>query len=306
MQKRIDHNWDDIRIFLAVAREGTVSAAAEKLAVNQSTVSRRINAYEEYLKVRLFDRLSTGYVLTTEGEALQQHAERMEEESRSIERQVMGQNVALSGPIRVTTSLPLAKYVLMPLFAEFSRRHPQIEIQLDVSNNLYNISQREADVAIRVTRSMPPDNLVGRKLGGIKLGVYGRRDYVKQYTMQCKAAKKKNTTHPPLAWIGEDNTDTHPSWLGAKVEPLNLTMRTNEVLATIDAIKAGMGVGRVAIVFGDAEPELERIPETPSHPAVPVWILTHADMRRVSRVSIFLQFMTDEIRCALASADGKK
>ena len=284
-------NWDDIRLFLAVARAGTVSGAAEKLAVNQSTVSRRINAYEASLNVRLFERFSTGYVLTREGEELLKHAERMEEESFAIERSIMGKNVALNGSIRVTAPLILVKYILMPAFVEFSNTHPEIELNIDVSNNLYNLTQREADVAIRVTRDEPPENLIGRELGKIALGVYGEKKYLKQYYQH-----KKKYINTPLHYIGEDNLHQHPHWLNENIFPLKLRMRTNDVLVTLDAVKAGLGVGRLATFIGDAEQQLQKVTNVPEIPLVPMWMLSHPDMRRVSRINIFTRFMSEKIR----------
>jgi DNA-binding transcriptional LysR family regulator len=291
MQNCNNLNWDDIRLFLAVARAGTVSSAAEKLAVNQSTVSRRINAYENNLNVRLFERFNTGYVLTREGEELLKHAERMEEESFAIERGIMGKNVALNGSIRVTAPLILVKYILMPAFIEFTKTHPDIELNIDVSNNLYNLTQREADVAIRVTRDAPPDNLVGRELGNVELGVYGEKKYLKKYYQHKK--KDKNTQ---LHYIGEDNLHPHPHWLNENTFPLKLRMRTNDVLVTLDAVKAGLGVGRLATFIGDAEYNLQKVTNLPEIPLVPMWILSHPDMRQVSRINTFTRFMSEKIR----------
>jgi len=292
-------NWDDIRLFLAVARAGTVSGAAEVLGVNQSTVSRRINTYEKSLDVRLFERLNTGYVLTPEGEVLLQHAERMEEESAAIERSIMGKNVALSGPIRVTAPLILVKYILMPAFVEFSKTHPDIELTIDVSNNLYNLTQREADVAIRVTRDLPPDNLIGRELGKAELGVYGEKKYLKKYLQQ-----KIKQQHTPLHYIGEDNLFVRPHWLNEDSLPIKLAMRTNDVLVTLDAVKAGLGVGRLATFIGDVEHSLEKMNNVPHLPLVPVWMLSHPDMRQVSRINMFTQFISEKIKRHLSAMLG--
>ena len=285
------HDWDDIRFFLAVVNTGSVSAAAAKLSVNQSTVSRRINNFEKEMNVRLFERLSSGYQLTSEGIALQQRAMRMEEEMFAIERDIMGKNVALRGPIRLTTSLVMVDYLLMPILKAFTEQYPGIEVQLDLSDNNYNISQREADVALRVTPAPVPENLIGRELGVIELAVYAEKNYLRNYLK----ARKNRILH----WIGEDNKNARPNWLHQYTEPIQLVMRTNDVLATTTAIKNGLGVGRLPRLIGDTLPQLVRFKDAPVLPKIPLWLLTHVDMRRVSRVKVFNAFLADKIKEAL-------
>jgi len=282
------HDWDNIRFFLAVAQTGSVSAAAEKLGVNQSTASRRINNFEKEINVRLFERLSTGYLLTSEGKELQQRAIRMEEETFAIERDVMGKNIELKGPIRLTTSLVMIDYLLMPILKAFRETHPGIEILLDLSDSNYNISQREADVALRVTPAPAPENLIGRELGSVGFAVYGEKNYLKNYLKS-----KKNS---PLHWIGEDNKNARPNWLYEHTEPIELVMRTNDVLATTTAIRNGFGVGRLPRLIGDSISELTRLKDAPVLPKIPLWLLTHADMRRVSRVKVFNAFLVEKIK----------
>jgi DNA-binding transcriptional LysR family regulator len=281
-------NWDDLKFFLAVARAGSLTAASEILAVNQSTVSRRISGFEQELKVRLFERFSTGYVLTPEGEELLHRAERIEEESHAIERHVMGRNVELSGPIRVTCSLAIARYFLIPLLKRFNKMHPGIVVHLDLSSSLHNLTAREADVAIRVTRDAIPETLIGRELGQIDYTVYGRDDYVTAYY--------KHNAKEPLHWIGEDNNQDRPNWLPTDTGPLQLVMRSNNVIATLDLIKQGLGVGRLPCFMGEKESTLQQLDFQHTIPSIPVWMLTHADMRRVNRVSVFTAFVVEEFR----------
>lgn len=281
-------DWDDLRFFLSVARTGTVSAAAVKLGVNQSTVSRRINSFEKEIKVRLFERLSTGYELTPEGEELQHRVLLIEDEVQAIDRHIMGRNIELSGPIRITTSLAMVRYLLMPIFKHFNLLHPDIELHVDMSDNIYNLTQREADIAIRVTRDPIPENLIGRELGLLKFGVYGENKYLESYN----SAKGKK----PLRWIGEDNNDVRPNWLPENVEPLHLVMRSNQVLATLDAIEEGLGVGRLPCFIGDTGNKLTKLKLNKEVSGVPVWLLTHVDLRRVNRMSVFTSFMVEEMR----------
>lgn len=280
-------NWDDLRFFLAVARTGSISAAAEKLAVNQSTVSRRISGLEAEMNVRLFERLTTGYRLTAEGEEMLRRAMRIENEAVAIEHEVMGKNVELKGSLRVTASLTVASFVLMPILKEFNAAHPNIELRLDLSDNLYNLTQREADVALRVTPEPVPDNLIGRELGKITLAVYGEKHYLNRYL--------RSTKRQPLRWIGEDTNDPRPAWLHKHTDPLELVMRTNNVLATAAAIRHGLGVGRLPTFVGDVLPELRRFEDAPELPKRSLWLLTHPDLRRMNRVRAFNAFLTERV-----------
>lgn len=281
-------DWDELRIFLTVAQCGSVTAASIKIGVNQSTVSRRINNFEQKMNVRLFERLSTGYELTPEGEELKHRVLKIDDEIQAIDRHIMGKNIKLSGPIRITTSLAIERYLLLPIFKKFNKLHPGIQLHLDMSDNIYNLTQREADIAIRVTRDALPENLIGRELGFLKFGVYGEKKYLDSY--------KKAKNNKPLSWIGEDNNELRPNWLPENIEPLQLVIRTNEVLSTLDAIQQGLGVGRLPSFIGDAENKLSLLNTEHDLPTTPVWLLTHVDMRRVNRMSVFTSFLVEEMR----------
>lgn len=285
-------NWDDLRFFLAVADGGSISAAADRLGVNQSTVSRRIHAFERELEVRLFERLSTGYLLTREGEELARYARRIEEEASAIDRRIVGSNVELAGPIRITTSLMLYRYLLPPILKAFNAAHPGIELRLDLSNSLYNISQREGDVAIRISNDRLPENLIARDLGRIGMAAYAERNYLRAWL--------DADPQPPLRWVGEDNTEPRPNWLPESIKALQLTLRCNEVIATVEALKAGMGVGRLPVFVGESEAALCRFQTGLKLPRYPVWLLMHSDMRRVHRIRVFNDFVSDRMRRELA------
>ena len=284
-------DWNELKFFLTVAQTGSVTAASVKLGVNQSTVSRRINNFEQKMNVRLFERLSTGYELTPEGEELRHRVLQIEDEIQAIDRHIMGKNIELRGPIRVTASLAIVRYILMPIFKKFNKLHPGIELHLDMSNNIYNLTQREADIAIRVTRDALPENLIGRELGLLEFAVYGEKEVVDSYT--------RGKGKIPLQWIGEDNNDVRPAWLPEDIEPLHLVIRTNEVLSTYDAIQQGLGVGRLPTLIGDSDNNLKKLNFNHEIPSAPVWLLTHVDMRRVNRMSVFTSFLVEEMRSKL-------
>ncbi len=167
-------SWDDYRTVLAVSSARSLAGAADLLAVNQSTVFRRLGAMEERLGARLFERSRTGYSLTAAGEEMVKLAERMSEEIIDFERRLTGQDLRPQGEVRVTTNDTLVVHLLTPIFASFRKLYPEISLDVVVGNQSLNLSKRDADVAIRAT-SDPPETLVGRRLASIPWAIYGAR-----------------------------------------------------------------------------------------------------------------------------------
>ena len=171
--------WDDIRYILAVCKEGSLSAAARSLSVNHSTVFRRIGGIEEKLGVRLFDRLTTGYAMTNAGEIVLNSATHIEEEIQKLARQLHGGDYRLSGTLRITVPEDLSTGYLLPLLASFQKRYPDIQTEILASNEVYNLSQHEADIAIRSTSS-PQETLVGQRLRTLKYAPYASIEYLRE------------------------------------------------------------------------------------------------------------------------------
>ena len=285
------HDWDDLRFFLAVAREGSVTAASSRLGVNQSTVSRRINTFEAGIGVRLFDRHSSGFSLTLAGEDLLRHVVRMEEATQAIDRQLAGRDNELSGELRVTTSQVIVRYLLIPELADFQAQYPGIRVVFDVSNDLYNLSAREADIAIRATSGDVPDTLIGQSVGDIHFGVYGRKELLQHW--------QQGETELP--WIGEDDDSLKPDWLPQGNVALLPSMRSNDVQVTLDLIQAGVGIGRLPVFAAVGERGLCKFGPAGDAANKSVWILRHADMRRVERIRVFSRFFSEVISRRLAA-----
>ena len=144
--------WDDLRFFLAVARDGSISGAARRLNVQHSTVSRRIRVLEQQFKTRLIERKKSGYELTAAGEELKVVARKMEVEVLEAEGAIAGHEERAAGELRVSAINNMASSVLMPLFTSFSQRYPDIELHVQVSNKYVSLAERQADVAMRASR----------------------------------------------------------------------------------------------------------------------------------------------------------
>src|SRR6187402_2148819 len=187
-------DWDDVRYFLAVARGGSVRAAAERVGVNHATVLRRIAQLEERLGVQMFEKLPSGYRLTAAGEEVLEFADQMEASSHQLETRVFGRDQSVRGLLRVTMAPPVATHLLMPDFADFARLHPDIEMEIQSSGELANLTNREADVAIRVVydRKKLPLNLHGLKASDVFGGVYIARNRL--------AAWRAGASNP-IRWI---------------------------------------------------------------------------------------------------------
>jgi molybdate transport repressor ModE-like protein len=280
------HNWDDLRIFLAVARAGSLSGAARTLGVNHSTVFRRIGAFEEALGVRLFERQAGGYLLTPAGEELRDGALRVEEEIASLSRKVTGQDLRLSGTLRVTT-IDMLAFGLMPRhLAGFRDAYPSIEVELVVGNVALNLSRREADVALRVGNA-PTETLVGRRVGRLAFAVYGSAGY------------RARRPEPDLAlhdWIGFDSEHQALVRRIARFLPeAKPTVRTNSVAAALSAAKAGLGLAPLPCGLADLETDLLRVAPLPDDFTLDLWLLTHEDLRQTARIRAFLDFLAEAL-----------
>jgi len=285
--------WDDARIFLAVARQGSFSGAAKGLGVQHSTVSRRIRALEEGLATPLVERKASGYVLTEAGEELKLSALRIERELLSFEGSVGGQADDAAGELRVTAIANMASTILMPYFARFSAAYPKIDLNIQVTNDSVRLSEREADVAIRQTNT-PQDTLIGTRLVTVASAVYGSIDY-------CAAVKSGKAEEK---WIGVDCCDYHRNWTKRAWPQAEHAFFVDETSLTLAALKEGLGVGFLPCFLGDIDPALARFREPEAQHELGLWLLYHRDLRNTKRVTLFREHMLREIKQAQKLFEG--
>ena len=272
-------DWDDLRLFLAVARAGSLSGAAKLLGVTHSTVFRRIGAFEERLGVRLFDRLPSGYALTAAGEEMRDSVLRIEEEISALALKVTGQDQRPGGTIRLTATDMLAVGVLPRHVAAFRAQWPGIEIEVVVADSVLDLTRREADIALRVGNPAQ-DTLVGRRVGRLGFAVYA-------------AAGQGGPPDPADAdWIGYGKAHGPLSRNLARWWPgMRQVYRTNSITAAQAAARAGIGLAALPCVLADPDPGLLRVAPFPEDFALDLWLLTHEDLRNTARIRIFLDFM---------------
>jgi DNA-binding transcriptional LysR family regulator len=281
-------DWDDVRYFLAVARGGSVRAAAERLSVNHSTVLRRIAQLEQRLGVRMFEKLPSGYRLTAAGEEVLEFAEQMEASSHGLETRVFGRDQGVHGLLRVTLTPILVTHLLMPDFADFARLHPDIEMDVLSSGGLANLTNREADVAIRVVydRKTLPPNLHGLKGPELFGGVYISRD---------RLAAWRAGAPEPIRWI-VISAHGIPDWAReGEVGATGAPFRTTDAGAQIAAVRQGLGITTLPCFVGDADPLLVRAPDTDLHMYGTLWLLTQGETRKTKRVRLFTEFISQRL-----------
>jgi DNA-binding transcriptional LysR family regulator len=284
-QHEVQVNWDDLRLFLAVARSGSISSGARQLDLQHSTVSRRMRKLEQDLGVRLFDKVQSGYALTTAGENLMQAAGRMEREVLLVDGVLAGEDLKPAGPLRVTAIDNMATTVLMPMFTGFSRRYPEVTLHLMVSNSDASLAQREADVAIRLSNT-PPDTLIGKRVVTVSSAIYGSPEYIEQV---------RNDGGEP-EWLGVECCVFHKSWTRQACGGHPHRFYVDDTLLTQAALREGMGVSILPCFMGDPDPALARFAEPQPEWDLGLWILLHPDLKRTARVLAFRDHMMEAIQ----------
>jgi DNA-binding transcriptional LysR family regulator len=279
--------WDDLRTVLAVARSGSLSGAARSLDIEHSTVFRRLEDIEKRLGTALFERSRSGYLANIHGEAIAEAAKRMEDAALAAERQVLGADSRLTGTVRIATSEMLGAYLLPLLLEEFLDAHPQIEIEVDISNQKVDLTRRDADLALRATMT-PPEHLIGRKVGTIGSAIYGTQ------------ALLESAGSPPaldaLPWIGfgdRMSTVLQAQWMRERFPQLIPRLRMDSFVAILQSAARGVGVAAIPIFAASQEPRLVRISEPLDAPPMSIWLLTHPDVRGNARVHALMKHIAE-------------
>lgn len=281
--------WDDLRFVRAVAETGAVRQAALVLGVSHQTVARRVARVERSLGVSLFIKSPAGYLLSPAAEELVQTAGAVEAMIGDTVRRVAGTQMRAAGKVRLTTIGWLLPSLCRGL-AEFRRRYPEIVLEIDAGSQIARLAQREADVAVRLARK-PMGDLVGRKLAVSRAAIYASRGYVEEVPKRAALESHR--------WIGFEGpwASLRPGrWLAEHIPRDRVVVRSRIPSATRDLIRAGVGVGLLPCFVGDADPELVRVrrsvlPELD----VPVWLLTHPDLRRSARVGALMEFLQEHL-----------
>lgn len=286
-------DWDDFRYFLAVARHGSISAAAKALAVQYSTMARRIKGLEETLGCRLFDRLEGRHVVTAAGRDVEESAERIEREVLLMDRRVLGRDAQLGGPLRISTADAMAVTFLMPIFKRFVAAYPQLEVTVSASNRYVDLAKRDADVVIRASNAPGPD-LHGRKEATLAFAVYGSRSYLEGL----------GAAQP--SWVMPAGGLPHQDWVRAHRGGAPVALTVDEATLTHAAVAQGIGVGLLPCFMGDADFSLRRFMDPAPDTNIDLWLLLHGDLKSTAKVRAFVNFVREAVREGLDLLEGRK
>lgn len=269
--------WDDVRFFLAVSRNRSLSAAARALRVDHATVGRRIGALEEQLGSKLFDRTPDGFTLTAAGQAILSQCEGMESAAASVDRLVAGHDARLSGLVRIATTEGLADAIIIPALATLTVAHPQLQVEVMADLRALNIARRQADIAVRFSRPTDAD-LICRKLCDCEFAPYASRAY-----LAARGVPKRSTglaAHTSVSYLGA------PSWFSEALAGARVALFSNSPFVQMSAVVAGIGIGMMPCFFGDGHAELQRLSFADPPMLRPVWMIVHRDLRRVARIRL--------------------
>jgi DNA-binding transcriptional LysR family regulator len=284
-------DWNEPRLVLEVHRAGSLRAAADALGVDHSTAFRRLNAFEKKLGVRLFERLPGGiYQATAAGERMVAAAERMEEETLSLDRDIAGRDRLLSGRLRVTSSETLAYSRLTRHLAAFRAAHPEIVVELAISNRVLNLARREADVALRPVR--PKENeLWGRKLADVGWTLYAAPALLRAIGGPLRRAEDL-VQHPLVGWEEEMSGVMAADWLRRVAPADGFVYRTSSLVNQLVAARAGIGLALLPCYLGDGQREIARAFRDPIAALKgELWIVTHVDLKGTARVRAFFDIV---------------
>lgn len=281
-------NWDDLKVFLAITRSGTIRGGAESLQANHTTLARRLTVMEDRMGARLFDRSKQGLVLTQLGEDLLPHAQRVEEEMTAAARVIVGRDAQPTGTVYLTLPHGLAMTSIMEDLSAFTDLYPDISLNMIFTNEVADLTRREADVSLRVAYEVS-DDVVGRKLVQMSQAAYCTRDY---------AARVRDNGGEGLHLIGwhEPEGDVTAKWVQESCYPkAQLKHRVSELVPLISLAAAGLGMAYLACNIGDRHPGLIRAPFQKPLPYRYLWLLLHRDLRNTARVRLFVDFLAKRI-----------
>jgi DNA-binding transcriptional LysR family regulator len=287
-------NWDNLRYVLMVANKGSIAAAARELGVNRSTVLRRIDAFQDSLDCRIFERGDSGYTLTVEAEKMIEAAREVESTLYNMQREIAGRELRLEGELSVTTTDSLMVTMMGPILAGFNRIHPQIVLDVIVTNNVLDLNRRDADIAIRPT-GMPQPPLIGYKLREVEVGIYASKNYM---------AGREADDWLDYQWIGLDQSflaAPFGKWFEATIPTQRICMRADSFITIKIAAEHDIGAALLPCFIGDESNSLICIDTLNQELTTGLWVLTHPDLIRSARVQAFINY----IRAAFSNQIGQ-
>ncbi len=286
-------NWDEIRTAYQVARLGTVSGAAEVLGVHHATVIRHIDALEERLGVKLFQRHARGYTATEAGEDMMRVGQATDDQFGQLEGRIKGRGADVSGEL-VVTSLATLSPLLTPALVEFQAAHPGLLVRYLTDDRVFRLEYGEAHVALRAGPSpQEPDNVV-QPLARMGVGLYAAPAYVDMHGKPETLEEFRDHT-----FVGHDIEKSRApfyQWLANVIQRSQITFRSTDPIAIQEAVLAGAGIGFLPRHLAQQHPDLHEIWPAMDEWHGPLWLVTHVDLHRTVKVQAFLNFLKERVK----------
>jgi DNA-binding transcriptional LysR family regulator len=286
-------DWNDLRYFLAVARAGSTLAAAKLLGTSQPTVQRRLVALEEQIGRQLVERRATGYVLTHAGRQLLPFAERIEQDVAALERHLNASVETIGGVLRITCPEADIDRVLSPLLDRFRAMHPDLRLEVIVTDRSLDLAKGEADIALRGGQ-LQDDALVGRKIADTLWLLYGSRTYLERRGRPQRPEQIND--HSVILYAGPIAQLRPLKWLQSVAPNAHVAAYGNSVLGGLSAAKSGAGLVMLPAFVGNAESALDCAFAPQPELTEPMTLVVHPDLRQAARVRAFFDFVEAEAK----------
>lgn len=285
-------DWNLIRSFLAVLERGSLMGAGRSLGISQPTVGRHVSELESQLGVVLFERTGRGLVPTATAQRLADAARAMDSGAALLARQVSGSQQTSTGTVRISASVPVASYLLPRLLVQLRSVQPGVQIELVGSNEVSNLLRREADIAVRM---VPPDqsSLIAKRVGKVTLGTYAHRDYLRR-----RGVPKQPVDLLSHDLIGNDRNEDMIKGFASFGHPVtreSFVMRTDDLNAYWQAVRAGLGIGFVADYLARTDPEVIPLLPMLKIPPLPMWLVVHREIRTNKRIRAVYDFLAQAL-----------
>jgi DNA-binding transcriptional LysR family regulator len=279
-------DWNSLKVFLAIARRGSLSGAAKELGVNHSTIFRRLNTFEQETGSQLFERIDNRYELTSLGHELLDVAQNIEDSFDGINRHIVGNDFQPKGSVKITAPNNIAYRYLPRYISEFNILYPEIHIELLVSNQEFNMSNRQADIAVRATPS-PPEHLIGRQVSILQWSVFGSKRYEDKFGLPKDINELKS--HSLIGATGAMSRLPAFIWLD-KHFAHQVKTRCDDLTAMSYFVEAGQGLA--FLPDDQLRPEILKLFSVKDSKPSYLWLLTHPDLRNVERIKLVMQYLT--------------
>ena len=286
-------DWNDLRYFVAVADQGSTLKAGRALNVSQTTVARRVAALEEAAGLTLFERRAAGYALTPDGVSLLGYARQVAGAATQFETAAASRERDLSGSVRLTTQEIFAITLLSPMIKELHDKHPEILIEVDTQQDLLDLGEGQADIALRSTGQEAPAGVVGRRICVDDWTLYCSREYAAIHGVPRTRADLKS--HAIIGGGGGKLWVHYEAWLRSLGLEGQVAMHHASSLGLLSGVRSGLGLAVLPCVVADADPDLIRcLPPRADH-GRSMWLLTHERVRRTPRVRLVIDFLYERL-----------